>query len=206
MLYPCYCSRKTLAALPTEHSDTEAVYPGYCRQLSTKQDHPYALRIKTESEIISFVDALQGNLSENIATQHGDFIVKRKDQIFAYQLAVVIDDHLQGVNHIVRGTDLLQASIKQLYLHNCLNLPIPNYAHLPVITNPNGSKLSKKHFAPAVDQNNKQHILFNLLQLLKQNPPTELEHLTVHEQLAWATKHWKSYPLTNTTRIAAALP
>lgn len=200
LLYPCTCSRKTLADLNTER--TEAIYPGYCRYQQTQVTKDFALRIKTEDITFCFEDRLQGKISENLALQHGDFIVKRKDQIIAYQLAVVIDDHLQGINHIVRGADLLDSCVKQLYLQQCLSLPVMQYLHVPVITGANGSKLSKKDFAPAVTKHNSHLTLFKLLQLLRQNPPAELQQALVEELLNWAIYHWNPDKLKNTRSIA----
>lgn len=191
LLYPCYCSRKTLSLLNHEHSDAEAVYPGYCRERPSLTQAAYALRLKTPPKAVSFTDGIQGQISEQLATQHGDFIVKRKDQLFAYAFAVVIDDHLQGVNHVVRGADLLSATCKQIYVHACLNLHAPKYLHVPVIVNPDGSKLSKQAFAPAVTQHNTSALMFHLLQLLQQQPPNDLASYPVSAQLQWAIAHWQ---------------
>ncbi|NOT83777.1 MAG: tRNA glutamyl-Q(34) synthetase GluQRS [Methylococcaceae bacterium] len=190
LLYRCTCSRKNLSDLDQSNPVSESIYPNICRDKNHPQTGEYALRLRTEPYLITFNDGVQGVVSENLASQHGDFILQRKDRIIAYQLAVVVDDYLQGVNHTVRGADLLDATIKQIYLHQCLNLAMPHYLHVPVITGAQGAKLSKREFAPAVNQQNSHLILFKLLVLLQQNPPSDLKHTSVAMQLDWAIQHW----------------
>ncbi len=201
LLYCCTCSRKGLSELNPANPAQESVYPNICREQKKPPVGEYALRIKTEPRLISFNDGMQGVLTENLSLQHGDFILQRKDRIIAYQLAVVIDDHLQGVNHVVRGADLLDSTIKQIYLHQCLTLPIPHYLHVPVITGVNGAKLSKREFAPAVNPQNSHLILFKLLKLLQQNPPLALSHEPVDIQLDWAVNHWNPDNLSHMFNI-----
>jgi glutamyl-Q tRNA(Asp) synthetase len=160
------------------------------------------LRIKTDSRTIHFSDALQGDISENLATQHGDFILKRKDGIIAYQFAVVLDDRYQNVTDVVRGVDLLDSTPKQIYLQHCLGISTPSYMHLPIIIDENGEKLSKQTRATAVDTSNPPAILFRLLQLLKQQPPALLQQASTSELLHWAIAHWHYEPLKNNRTIA----
>ena len=195
-LYPCTCSRKTLA----QSSRTER-YPGICQNRTFPQASPYATRIRLEYSSIEFYDALHGDLSENLAARHGDYIIKRKDQIFAYQFAVVIDDYEQHVTHVVRGADLLDSTPKQIYLQQQLGLPRPNYMHVPLITDHHGNKLSKQTFAQAVDQSNPRHVLFKLLELLQQSPPAELADCSLTEMLDWGVTHWKPASLSNIETI-----
>lgn len=195
-VYPCTCSRKTLTISDREHSQAD-IYPGICRDRQTPPDCPHALRIKTDNRIIAFEDELQGLVCHNLAEQDGDFIVKRKDRIIAYQFAVVIDDNLQQVNHIVRGFDLLDATPKQIYLQQLLGLPRPDYMHVPVIVDRQGYKLSKQTQAMAVDLTSPNCVIFELLNLLKQNPPLELQQAPVTEQLSWAVEHWNPALLKN---------
>jgi glutamyl-Q tRNA(Asp) synthetase len=189
LTYPCYCSRKDLI--------TSDIYNGFCRHKLNPPNTPYALRIKTDSRLISFNDGLQGLISHPIAKQHGDFILKRKDDIIAYQFAVVIDDNLQQVNEIVRGVDLLTETPKQIYLQQLLGLPCPNYLHVPIIVDQHGYKLSKQTRATAVNLTNPHTVIFDLLGLLKQNPPTELQHASVTELINWAITHWNPELLKN---------
>jgi glutamyl-Q tRNA(Asp) synthetase len=197
LIYPCTCSRKTLTTTDRRHALLD-IYPGTCRDYPTFPDCPYALRIKIDSRIIEFQDELQGLISHNLAVQDGDFIVKRKDLIIAYQFAVVIDDNLQQVNHIVRGFDLLEATPKQIYLQQLLGLSIPRYMHVPIIVDRRGFKLSKQTRALAVDLTTPNRVIFKLLNLLKQNPPIELQFAPVNELLSWAIKHWNPDLLKNT--------
>jgi glutamyl-Q tRNA(Asp) synthetase len=190
LIYPCTCSRKTLTA----------IYSGVCRDKQTQPNSPYSLRIKTDNRIISFEDELQGFISHNLA-EHGDFILKRKDQIIAYQFAVVIDDDRQHINHVVRGFDLLESTPRQIYLQQILGLVTPNYMHVPVIIDEQGYKLSKQTRATAVDLKKPHAVIFELLDLLKQNPPSELQHAPSTELLGWAIEHWNPAMLKNLRAI-----
>jgi glutamyl-Q tRNA(Asp) synthetase len=185
LVYPCICTRKFLAALES------SIYPGFCLNIQEQNDTPHALRIKSKPIEIIFNDQLQGSFSHNIAQQYGDFIVKRKDKITAYQLAVVIDDHLQNISHVVRGYDLLDSTPKQLFLQQLLGYSPPSYCHIPVITDKEGNKLSKQTFAQAVSTDKPQQTLFFLLQLLKQNPPIILKNTSINTMLEWAIEHWQ---------------
>ncbi len=196
LIYACTCSRKTLTAGKSSH-----IYPRICRDQQTPPDSPYALRIKTDNRCIAFQDRLQGLVCHNLAEQHGDFIVQRKDRIIAYQFAVVIDDGLQHVNHIVRGFDLLNATPKQIYLQQLLELATPEYMHVPIIVDRQGYKLSKQTQAMAVDSALPQQVIFELLVLLKQNPPIELQQASVIELLYWAIEHWNPVPLSNMAAV-----
>lgn len=194
-IYPCTCSRKDLAAFHTEHG---FIYPGFCRDKTVVPNEPYALRLKTEPVEIGFEDFLQGYVAHNIAKQHGDFVIKRKDEIIAYQFAVVIDDCLQGITEIVRGFDLLDSTPQQIYLHQLLGLHPPAYMHVPILTDAHGQKLSKQSYAQAVDKNNPGATLFYLLTLLKQQPPIELQDAAVEELLSWGIANWRIEALKNT--------
>jgi glutamyl-Q tRNA(Asp) synthetase len=204
LLYPCTCSRKSLTANTTETLLTD-IYPGFCRNRRTPSDRPFALRIKTDQRLIYFQDRLQGSISDNMAEQHGDFVVKRKDQIIAYQFAVVIDDHLQQINHVVRGVDLLDSTAKQIYLQQILGLPTPQYMHVPIIIDQHGDKLSKQTLAKSVDDTNPQLTIFRLLKLLNQKPLPELATCRLSEILDWAIAHWDPVALKNLRNINQAV-
>jgi glutamyl-Q tRNA(Asp) synthetase len=193
LIYPCTCSRKTLTA----------IYSGVCRDKQTLPNSLYSHRIKTDNSIISFEDELQGLISQNLA-EHGDFILKRKDQIIAYQFAVVIDDDRQHINHVVRGYDLLDSTPRQIYLQQILGLVTPDYMHVPVIIDKQGYKLSKQTRATAVDFNKPVAVIYELLTLLKQNPPSELQHAPSTELLGWAIEHWNPALLKNCRTICRA--
>lgn len=198
LIYPCICSRKELA-LQTS-TDT---YTGLCRDKPLLTNTPHALRIKTDSRAIAFEDRLQGKISHNMAKQHGDFILKRKDGIIAYQFAVVIDDNLQQINQVVRGFDLLNETPKQIYLQQMLGLPTPEYMHVPVIVDEQGYKLSKQTRACAVNSATPHRVIFDLLNLLKQNPPLELKNSSVAELINWAIENWQPELLRKINNIEA---
>ena len=200
LLYPCTCSRKSLTQY-RRNNPNRASYPGTCRDKQLNRSIPHALRIKTGDALISFEDTLQGRLCHQLADQHGDFIVKRRDQIIAYQLAVVVDDQMQQITEVVRGYDLLISTPKQIYLQQLLHYHTPEYMHTPVITDQKGSKLSKQTFARAVGGEEPDKILFELLQLMNQRPPEDLRGSTVNEILSWAIKYWNPDSLKNIRAI-----
>lgn len=204
LIYPCTCSRKELTDNAREHLHPD-VYPGICRDRPPSTDSPHALRIKIDNRIIAFQDELQGLISHNLVEQHGDFIIKRKDRIIAYQFAVVIDDDRQHVNHIVRGFDLLDATPKQIYLQQLLGFSSPRYMHVPVITDEQGYKLSKQTQATAVDLTAPHFVIYALLGLLKQNPPIDLRLAPVTEQLNWAIENWNPDVLKSAHAVSAIL-
>ncbi len=199
LLYPCLCSRKSLAELMNT-----AIYPGLCRHRAFPENSPHAVRIQVDAIHSAFNDRLQGNQSENLATQHGDFILRRKDMIFSYQFTVVIDDHLQGVSDIVRGVDLLDSTIKQIYLQQKLDFKQPSYMHVPLITDSHGIKLSKQTFAEPVATDHPSRVIFSLLELLKQAPPQELADASLSDILDWAISHWQPGHLSTMTAICPA--
>jgi glutamyl-Q tRNA(Asp) synthetase len=151
MVYACACSRADLAraASAPDRSDASdaAVYPGTCRGGLSPGKSPRALRFRVPSEVFTFEDLLFGPISENLETAVGDFVVKRADGLFAYQLAVVVDDAAQGVTEVVRGADLLGSTARQIALQRALALPTPVYAHLPVVLGKDETKLGKRHGA-----------------------------------------------------------
>ncbi|MCQ8103996.1 tRNA glutamyl-Q(34) synthetase GluQRS [Methylomonas sp. SURF-2] len=186
-IYACRCSRKDLNGMP--------VYPGSCRKAGFPLDTSSAWRLRVTDRDIGFQDALQGWVSENPARAHGDFIVRRRDGIVAYQFAVVIDDNRQGVNRVVRGLDLLDSTTRQRYLQTLLEYPQPDYMHLPLIVDRHGNKLSKQTLAEPVDDTRPAVTLFLLLQLLRQNPPSSLREAPATEILAWGIEHWQPQTL-----------
>lgn len=144
--FRCVCSRAQLTA----EGD---IYPGHCRQQAPPTTATSAIRVKTNTGTrITVPDRLQSPLQQDVGRQVGDFVVQRKDGLYAYQLAVVLDDHYQGVNQVLRGSDLYDSTPRQIYLQQVLNLPTPVYTHIPVITNQSAQKLSKQtHAAPLDD-------------------------------------------------------
>ena len=151
LVYPCFCSRSQLHAASAPHrSDGQVVYQGTCRGLSpeeiaAKQKHKApAWRVQVPDEVIGFTDGHMGWYEENLARDCGDFYLRRGDDVFAYQLAVVVDDALMGVTEVVRGADLLSSTPRQLWLYRELGLPAPQFYHLPLLLAPDGRRLSKR--------------------------------------------------------------
>ncbi len=203
LVYPCTCSRKALGSASGENS-LSSVYPGFCRSRREQASHePHALRIVTEGARISFTDKLQGAVTQDLAAEIGDFILFRRDQVYAYHLATVIDDAEQGMTEVVRGLDLLDSTPRQIYLQQRLGFSTPSYAHIPILVDEGGRKLSKQTFAPAAETRHPGAALYRLLFLLKQNPPAELAFAPTADILAWAISHWDIARLRGTAQIAA---
>ena len=145
LTYPCYCTRADLLATQAPHeSDGRVVYPGTCRHRPLQPNQPAAVRLQVPNRTITFTDGHYGLQSVNLAEQVGDFVVRRKDGAWAYQLAVVVDDALMGVTQVVRGRDLLLSSPQQLYIAQLLGFPSPHFIHLPLLCNAAGQRLSKR--------------------------------------------------------------
>jgi len=203
LVYPCACSRQEIRenALP---GGTEPIYAGTCRAGIAPGRVPRAVRVKVDDAEIAFVDRLQGPQRERLPATCGDFILQRADGLFAYQLAVVVDDAAQGVTDIVRGCDLLDNTARQIYLQQRLGLPTPRYLHLPVAIGQDGSKLSKQNLAPAVDPALGTRVLWQVLAFLGQCPPAALAGGTLDEFWRWAVAHWRVRDLPSVRRIAVA--
>lgn len=149
LVYPCYCSRAELHAASAPHTaDGNVIYAGTCRRLSAAEraakTRAPAWRVAVPDETIAVMDGLQGLYTENLARDCGDFIVRRSDGVYAYQLAVVTDDAAGGVTEVVRGRDLLSSAPRQLWLQRTLGLPAPVYYHVPLLVAPDGRRLSKR--------------------------------------------------------------
>lgn len=189
-LYPCTCTRKKLAG-------KNGVYPGYCRNKTVLPDKPFSLRLKCPSTEFSFDDQIQGSQTFNLG-ELGDFILKRKDGLYAYQLAVCVDDEYQGVTHIVRGYDLIDSTPRQLHLQNVLGYRHPVYSHIPVITLADGNKLSKQNHAPAIPVDEPRPALIQALKALGMQPDNDLSASSVEDILRWGSSHWqpKAIPAT----------
>ena len=190
-VYPCACTRKEIADSVLSGIDGP-VYPGTCRAGLPTGRSPRALRLRTDTRTVEFDDALQGRVSQNLATEVGDFVIRRADGLFAYQLAVVVDDAEQAITHVVRGADLLDSTPRQIYLQHLLGLPTPAYLHLPVAVNGRGEKLSKQTLAPAVSRVNPVAQLCEVLAFLNQAPPEELKDTDLDTFWKWAVAHWRA--------------
>ncbi|MDZ7593722.1 MAG: tRNA glutamyl-Q(34) synthetase GluQRS [Thiobacillus sp.] len=189
-VYPCACTRSQLADAP-RNLEGEIIYPGTCRNGLPPGAVARAWRVRVADVSTHFVDRIHGELQQNLAQDVGDFIVKRADGLFAYQLAVLVDDAFQGVTHVVRGADLLWNTPRQIYLQTLLDLPTPVYAHVPLITNAAGQKLSKQTRASALPETGRGTVMAHALAVLGHAPPAELAGADPAEQLAWAVIHWQ---------------
>jgi glutamyl-Q tRNA(Asp) synthetase len=188
-LYPCGCSRRDLAEAPRA-IDGSTLYPGTCREGLPPGRTARAWRFRAEGCVV-FDDRIQGRVVEDLPREVGDFVVKRADGVFAYQLAVVIDDALGGVTDVVRGADLLGSTARQIALHRALGLPVPRYAHLPVAVDARGDKLSKQTRARPLEAAEASVRLAQALDFLGHTLPAELRGAPPAELLAWAVAHWK---------------
>lgn len=189
-LYPCTCTRKQIAEQQQARGLPPNLYPGTCRRRRELPHEAHALRINTSGSVVGFEDRIQGAQQQDVEHESGDFVVRRADGLFAYQLAVVVDDGEQGITDVVRGSDLLDNTPRQIVLQGMLALPTPRYAHLPVVVNAAGQKLSKQTFAPPLDDQNPQPALHQGLAFLGLPPPAELLDASLDELLAWAIAHW----------------
>ncbi len=192
LTYRCICTRKQLAGLST--------YPNTCRNQSHPIDSLHSTRVKTTHQFFEFEDLFQGHQVQNIAEQSGDFNIKRKDGLFCYQLAVVIDDADQGITEVVRGTDIMDSTSRQMYLIKQLNLAQPKYAHFPILVNLEGMKLSKQNHSKAITHEDPYETTRLVLKLLGQHPPN-LKQKTQSALLNWAIENWQPEKLFKQAKI-----
>ncbi len=194
-VYACTCSRKEIADSSILQGIEGAIYPGTCRVQSSHPEKTPAWRIKVDEQTIQFNDRALGHLQHQLALEIGDFVLKRADGLFTYQLAVVVDDAAQEVTDVVRGADLLNSTTRQIYLQQKLGLPSPRYLHIPVVTNDAGEKLSKQTLAEAVSHENISQTLYQALLFLNnfftQPIPVKLRHSPLPNIWQWAISHWK---------------
>jgi len=182
--YGCDCTRKVI-------KQDGGLYLGHCLAKSSDQlTTPHSLRFVNEQGIAHFNDRLLGSthVSDDFATE--DFILKRKDGLFAYQLVVVLDDIEQGITDVVRGSDLLEVTTRQMSLYQQLNQPFSRYLHLPLAVMENGLKLSKQNHAKALDLDRRKVVLIQALGFLGQNISPQYQDFTLEQMLEYATKHW----------------
>ncbi len=197
LAYPCACSRKDLPET--------GIYAGTCRNGIPAGKSPRSIRFCVEPGVCAFDDLLQGLVSDSPADIGGDFIIMRADGLFAYQLAVVVDDHFQGVTQVVRGADLLDSTSRQIFLQKALGLVSPVYMHLPVAISPDGKKLSKRNRNDPVKHQEPATAVSQALHFLGQNPPPGL---SLNDLWKWALEHWnkKLIPRVRTISPGDALP
>jgi len=176
----CQCSRKQLA----EH---HGLHLGPC---DTSHIEQAAIRLAVPDKTMSFVDQVYGTYSQNLLNQVGDQVLKRKDGLYAYQLAVVVDDHHSGITHVVRGVDLLDNTPRQLFLMDCLGYDHPHYLHLPLVVNELGQKLSKQNKAMAIEGQEAKQNLIKALEFLKQVVTPDMKQASIPQLLNQAVQNW----------------
>ena len=192
LIYPCTCTRKEIADSSNSVGIGGLIYPKTCLLKPVLQANAHAAyRALVLDKNITFLDAIQGELTQNLARDVGDFILKRADGLFAYQLVVVVDDAAQGITHIVRGADLLDSTPRQIYLQQLSDLPTPCYGHVPIAANHAGEKLSKQSRAVPIDMRFAAHQLVDALRFLGQLTAEELKNATLAEVWRWAIANWK---------------
>ena len=189
MVYPCACSRREVADSAVFGLEGY-VYPGTCRGGLPEGRAARAWRVRTTGPAVAFTDAIQGLVAHDLERDIGDFVLYRADGIYAYQLAVVVDDAAQSITHVVRGADLLDSTPRQIYLQQLLGFATPQYAHVPVAVNAEGQKLSKQTLAQAVDAAHPSPALVTALRFLGHTPPAALDRARVGEVWQWAFGNW----------------
>ncbi len=191
LAYRCSCSRQDLTAMG-------GIYDGRCRNRQPNPEQTCSVRLKlydlpdrVTAEQIQFDDLIQGRQSQHLRSQAGDQILQRRDRFYAYQLAVVVDDIAQGITHIIRGSDLLEVTGRQLFFFELLGAPLPQFGHVPLAIQANGQKLSKQNHAKAIESQHASRNLWRGLAFLGQNPPSDLADASTSECLDWALHHWQ---------------
>ncbi len=204
-IFRCHCTRKAIAlaarvapsmqagvSISSDPETRELIYPGTCRTLGRPAVGAFAERLTVADETIDFIDALQGPIEQSLPREVGDFVLRRADGLFAYQLAVVVDDAEQGITDIVRGADLLDSTPRQIFLAHQLGFAVPRYLHLPVAVNPDGEKLSKQTRAMPIDATHAPAAMLCVaLRFLGHAPPDDARSWSAREVLAWGVKHWR---------------
>ena len=182
LTFQCCCSRLQL--------EDEIRYPGTCRERPAAAGMATATRVRVEPGRIQFCDRIQGSYRQDVAAAVGDVILRRRDQVFAYLLAVVVDDAAQGVSHVVRGADLLDNTPRQIYLQRALALPQPAYAHVPVLTEADDGKLAKSRRSVRLAADSVLPQLMSVFSLLGLAPPEGLASAGLAQAWNWAIGHW----------------
>ncbi|WP_428771417.1 tRNA glutamyl-Q(34) synthetase GluQRS [Vibrio sp.] len=192
--YLCRCTRKQIKA-------AGGFYPGTCRNLALTDSQQCSVRLKVDQPVYSFIDARHGEIMIPAQLAEEDFIIKRRDGLYAYNLAVVLDDISQGVTEIVRGADLIEPTGRQLSLYQILGANPPSYLHLPLATDASGNKLSKQNHAQPIDIKDPKPLLLEALQFLGFQLPRDIEQGELDQILAWAVQNWHLQQLPEQTSM-----
>lgn len=191
MLFPCACSRKEILASAPHPGEEGPIYPGTCRSGLPHGRQARAVRLRVPQEPLCFLDGVFGEMQQCLATAVGDFVLRRADGLFAYQLAVVVDDAAAGVNQVVRGADLLMSTPRQIYLQSLLGFAVPDYIHLPLAINRQGEKISKRHGTVSLTvADGGGRLIWQALRFLGQPVPQGLQGAPAKEVLAWGCEHF----------------
>ena len=191
LAYPCSCTRREIREHNARHRGrATTVYPGLCRSGPLRPDRDTAYRLRITGNRIEFADQEVGVFAMHLREDCGDFVLKRRDGLFAYQLAVVVDDADQQITEVVRGQDLLDSTPGQIYLQHVLGLPTPAYMHLPLVRNDAGQKLSKQTGARPLTTAEAPSTLHAALCFLGLSPSADLRNAAVEEIVDWGVRHW----------------
>lgn len=196
LAYACVCSRKQLEGYA-------GIYPGLCRNACHAEQNA-AIRIRVPELDYHFTDRVQGEFHQHLGREVGDFVIRRRDGLFAYQLAVVLDDAWQGITDVVRGADLLDSTPRQLYLQELLGLPQPRYLHVPLIIQPDGHKLGKSYRSPPLPADQAGPLLLRALRALGQPAPADLQGAAPRQLLEWGIAHWDATRIPRSRTLAEA--
>lgn len=202
--YPCTCSRREIQAAGLRGVDGFR-YGGFCRGGMHPDRLARAWRLKVPDCAVGYQDGIQGEQSQNLFQEVGDFVLRRADGLWAYQLAVVVDDAEQGVTQVVRGADLLDSTPRQIWLQQLLGYRQPDYFHIPVIVNEKGEKLSKQTLAPALLPGREASQLWQALYLLWQSPPEEFRNADLAMLWAWAKLNWQEQKIPSTRAVTVEI-
>ena len=203
LLFACGCSRKEVLASAPHVGEEGPVYAGICRSGLAQGRRPRSLRIRVPQEQVCFVDGVFGVREQCLSSVVGDFVLRRADGLFAYQLAVVVDDAESGVNQVVRGADLLTSTPRQIFLQSCLGYSPPDYIHLPLALAQDGEKISKRHGAASIaTAQGRAQCLWRALRFLGQPVPEELQNVQAVEVVAWGVKHFVLQKVPTSFRVA----
>lgn len=191
-VFDCSCTRREILASAPHPGEEGPVYPGTCRSGIRGSRSERAVRLRVRDETICYSDGVFGAQQQNLEKEVGDFVLHRADGLFAYQLAVVVDDIDAGITQVVRGADLLSSTPRQIYLYQCLDVVLPDYFHLPLAFGHNGQKLSKRNGdIGLVTIENGSNMLWWALEFLGQFPPEELFNSTPRELLCWGRENFQ---------------
>jgi glutamyl-Q tRNA(Asp) synthetase len=192
LVFDCACTRKEIILSAPHPGEDGPIYPGTCRAGLPAGRKPRALRIEVSQEQVHFCDGVFGPVQQVLADAVGDFVLRRADGLFAYQLAVVVDDADAGINQVVRGADLLSSTPRQIFLNACLGHPVPEYIHLPMVLGRNGKKISKRHGSVGLAyESGASKLITQSLILLGQTVPGELQGAPPVELLCWAVQNFE---------------